>query len=67
MATRQGANDTDDDIVWHVATEDIEAVIAALERALSAWPATMSKPHSLVRRLYVATHACARGVGAGGR
>jgi uncharacterized protein with HEPN domain len=29
-----GYDDLDPDIVWHVATEDIEAVIAALERVL---------------------------------
>jgi uncharacterized protein with HEPN domain len=31
-----GYEDLDPDIVWHVATEDIEAVIAALERVLAA-------------------------------
>jgi uncharacterized protein with HEPN domain len=29
-------HDMDPDIVWHIATEDIEAVIASLERVLSA-------------------------------
>ncbi|HEX2167686.1 MAG TPA: HepT-like ribonuclease domain-containing protein, partial [Longimicrobiales bacterium] len=28
-------DDLDPDIVWHIATEDIEAVIAALERVLA--------------------------------
>lgn len=28
-------DDLDPDIIWHVATEDIEAVIAALERVLA--------------------------------
>ena len=29
-------DDLDPDIIWHVATEDIQAVIAALERVLAA-------------------------------
>lgn len=29
-------HDLDPDVVWHIATEDIEAVIASLERVLSA-------------------------------
>lgn len=31
-----GYDDLDPDIVWRVATDDIEVVIAALERALTA-------------------------------